>query len=179
MARQDRIEIQTLLFRGAGLLLGCPVPARRQHPLQQINARIPYDIEFIIRRPQSASGGTPDPRRGTPATIAITGSVSESAGKRTRSPNVEKGLRLARNMQVDAMAKTLTSPFDVADYLCTPEDMAAHWEASIEEADGDATFVAGALGGIARAKGMPQVARDAGLSRESLQDAFSTRMSPV
>ncbi len=70
------------------------------------------------------------------------------------------------------MAKTVTSPFDVTDYLRTPEDMAAYLEASIEEADGDAAFVAGALGHIARAKGMPQVARDAGLSRESLHDAF-------
>ena len=70
------------------------------------------------------------------------------------------------------MAKTVTSPFAVADYLHTPEDMAAYLEASIEEADGDAAFVAGALGHIARAMGMPQVAREAGLSRESLHDAF-------
>ena len=70
------------------------------------------------------------------------------------------------------MAKTVTSPFDVADYLRTPEDIAAYLEASIEEADGDAAFVAGALGNIARAKGMSQVAHDAGLSRESLHDAF-------
>ena len=70
------------------------------------------------------------------------------------------------------MAKTVTLPFDVTDYLRTPEDMAAYLEASIEEADGDAAFVAGALGHIARAKGMPQVARDAGLSRESLHNVF-------
>ena len=76
------------------------------------------------------------------------------------------------------MAKTVTSPFDVADHLRTPEDMAAYLEASIEEADGDAAFVAGALGDIARAKGVPQVARDAGLSRESLYDTFFNARDP-
>lgn len=76
------------------------------------------------------------------------------------------------------MAKTVTSPFDVADHLRTPEDMAAYLEASIEEADGDAAFIAGALGDIARAKGMPQVARDAGLSHEKLHDTFSNARDP-
>jgi probable addiction module antidote protein len=51
--------------------------------------------------------------------------------------------------------------------------MAAYLEASIEEAKGDAAFIAKALGDIARAKGMSQVARDAGLSRESLYKALS------
>jgi probable addiction module antidote protein len=56
--------------------------------------------------------------------------------------------------------------------------MAAYLEACLEEADGDATFVAKALGDIARAKGMTEVARDAGLSRESLYKALSGERSP-
>jgi len=56
--------------------------------------------------------------------------------------------------------------------------MAAHFEACLEEADGDAAFIAKALGDIARAKGMSQVARDAGLSRESLYKALSGERSP-
>jgi probable addiction module antidote protein len=48
----------------------------------------------------------------------------------------------------------------------------------LEEADGDAAFVAKALGDIARAKGMTQVARDAGLSRESLYKALSGDRTP-
>ena len=56
--------------------------------------------------------------------------------------------------------------YDVAEYLRTPEEMAAYLEACLEEANGDAAFVARALGNIARAKGMTQVARDAGFSRE-------------
>jgi probable addiction module antidote protein len=76
------------------------------------------------------------------------------------------------------MAKPKTSRYDVAEHLRTPEEMAAYLEACIEEADGDATFIAKALGNIARAKGMSQVARDAGLSRESLYKALSGDRSP-
>ena len=76
------------------------------------------------------------------------------------------------------MTRTVTSPYDVAEHLRTPEDMAAYLEASIEEADGDAAFVARALGDMARAKGMSQVASDAGLSRESLCKALSGDRNP-
>jgi probable addiction module antidote protein len=76
------------------------------------------------------------------------------------------------------MAKTVTTRYDVSEHLRTPEEMAAYLEASFEEADGDAAFIAKALGDIARAKGMSQVARDAGLSRESLYKALSGERSP-
>ena len=76
------------------------------------------------------------------------------------------------------MKKTVTTRYDVADHLRTPKEMAAYLEACFEEADGDAAFIAKALGDIARAKGMAQVARDAGLSRESLYKALSGERSP-
>jgi probable addiction module antidote protein len=76
------------------------------------------------------------------------------------------------------MAKTKTSKYDVAEHLRTPEEMAAYLEACLEEANGDAAFIAKALGDIARAKGMTQVARDAGLSRESLYKALSGERTP-
>ena len=76
------------------------------------------------------------------------------------------------------MPKTKTSRYDVAEHLRTPKEMAAYLEACLDEADGDAAFVAKALGDIARAKGMSQVARDAGLSRESLYKALSGERSP-
>ena len=76
------------------------------------------------------------------------------------------------------MNKTTTTRYDVAEHLRTPEEMAAYLEACLEEADGDAAFIAKALGDIARAKGMAQVARDAGLSRESLYKALSGERSP-
>jgi probable addiction module antidote protein len=65
------------------------------------------------------------------------------------------------------MPKTKTSKYDVAEHLRTPEEMAAYLEACLEEANGDAAFIAKGLGDIARAKGMSQVARDAGSSREA------------
>lgn len=76
------------------------------------------------------------------------------------------------------MKKTATSHYDVAEHLRTPKEMAAYLEACLEDAHGDAALVAKALGDIARAKGMAQVARDAGLSRESLYKALSGDRSP-
>jgi probable addiction module antidote protein len=74
--------------------------------------------------------------------------------------------------------KTKLTPYDVAEHLRTPEHMAAYLEATIEDTDGDAAAIARALGHIARAKGMSQVARDSGLSRESLYKALSGDRSP-
>jgi len=76
------------------------------------------------------------------------------------------------------MSTVKTTRYDVAEHLRTPEEMAAYLEASLEESDGDATFVAKALGDIARAKGMTQIARDTGLSRESLYKTLSGDRNP-
>lgn len=76
------------------------------------------------------------------------------------------------------MGKTKTTKYDVAEHLRTPEEMAAYLEACFEEANGDAAFIASALGDLARAKGMTQVAKDAGLSRESLYKALSGERTP-
>ncbi len=76
------------------------------------------------------------------------------------------------------MRKTKTTRYDVAEHLRTPEEMAAYLEACLDEAEGDAAFIAKALGDIARARGMTQVARDTGLSRESLYKALSGERSP-
>jgi probable addiction module antidote protein len=72
-----------------------------------------------------------------------------------------------------------TKPFDVAGYPRTPADIAAYLDAWLEEAPEDATGIARALGDIARAKGMGQVAREAGVSRESLYRALSTKGNPT
>lgn len=71
-----------------------------------------------------------------------------------------------------------TSKFDVAEHLKTDEDMAAYLDACIEESDNDTTFIAKALGDIARAKGMSKIASDTGLSRESLYKALSGERVP-
>jgi probable addiction module antidote protein len=67
---------------------------------------------------------------------------------------------------------------DAANYLRTPEDMAAYLDAWLEEAPDDVAGIARALGNIARAKGMTEVAAKTGLSRESLYRALSARGNP-
>src|SRR5437588_10447865 len=69
-----------------------------------------------------------------------------------------------------------TRAWDAAEHLESEEDMAAYLEAALE--DGDPRLVAAALGDIARAKGMTQVAKDAGLGRESLYKALSADGNP-
>ena len=76
------------------------------------------------------------------------------------------------------MKKIATTRYDVAEHLRTPAEMAAYLEAVLEESNGDASMVAKAIGDIARAKGMSQVAKDSGLSRESLYKALSGERSP-
>src|SRR6188768_1788062 len=76
------------------------------------------------------------------------------------------------------MGKTLTYRYDVADDLRTPEEMAGYLEACLEEAPDDAAFIAKAHGNIARAKGMSLVAKETGLSRESLYKSLSGERIP-
>lgn len=75
-------------------------------------------------------------------------------------------------------AKTKTVRYDVVEQLRTPEEMAAYLDAWLAEAPDDAAGIARALGDIARARGMSQVARETGLSRESLYKALSENGNP-
>jgi probable addiction module antidote protein len=75
------------------------------------------------------------------------------------------------------MTKTKATPCDVADYLSTPEDC-AYLDACIAESQGDPAFIAKAIGDIARAKGMSELARDTGMGRESLYKALSGERNP-
>lgn len=72
------------------------------------------------------------------------------------------------------MAKT--TRFDVAEYLDTPERQAEYISAALET--GDAAFVRDAVGIVARARGMGEIARAAGLNRESLYKALGDAGNP-
>jgi len=76
------------------------------------------------------------------------------------------------------MTKTVTTPYDTAEYLKTEEHIALYFAACMEEAGDDAAFIAHALGDIARARGMTQLAKDTGLGRESLYKALSGEGNP-
>lgn len=69
-----------------------------------------------------------------------------------------------------------TEPYDTADYLTSPEAIAAYIEAVFE--DGDPALIKHALGVVARAKGMSQLARDAGVTREALYKALTADGDP-
>lgn len=69
-----------------------------------------------------------------------------------------------------------TLPYDTAEHLKTPEDVAAYIEAVLE--DGDPALVAHAIGVVARARGMAEIARETGRSRESLYRALSDKGNP-
>lgn len=71
-----------------------------------------------------------------------------------------------------------TTPWDSAEYLKTEEDIAAYIEACMEEGGDDPAFIAQALGVVARARNMSQVARDAGLTREGLYKALGENGNP-
>lgn len=71
-----------------------------------------------------------------------------------------------------------TTRWDVQEALRTPEDCAAFIEAAIDEATDDPAFIALVLGEVARARGMAQTARDAGMTREGLYKALSPSGNP-
>ena len=75
------------------------------------------------------------------------------------------------------MSSKLTK-WDSASYLKTDEDIAAYLSACFEEAGDDAAFITHALGVVAKAKGMTQLAKQTGLGRESLYKALSGEGNP-
>ena len=74
------------------------------------------------------------------------------------------------------MSKIKLKAFDAADYLSSEEDMQAYLQVALE--DGDPKLLAAALGDIAKARGMAQLAADTGSSRESLYKSLSGERAP-
>lgn len=68
--------------------------------------------------------------------------------------------------------------WDPVDHLETEEDMALYFESCVEEDPGDGSLIRAALGDIARARGMSQLAKDTGLAREGLYKALSADGNP-
>lgn len=81
-------------------------------------------------------------------------------------------------MNPKAAEKLGIKPFDAADYLQSDEDCALYLQACIDSAPEDAALFAKALGDVARARGMMQLARDTGLTREGLYKALSEQGNP-
>ena len=69
-----------------------------------------------------------------------------------------------------------TTKFDMAEFIDTKEDVVAHIAVALEENDMD--FLMSVIGALARSKGMTQLARELGVTREGLYKAFSTNGNP-
>jgi probable addiction module antidote protein len=76
------------------------------------------------------------------------------------------------------MGELKLSRWDVVDHLKTDKDMALYLDACVEEDEGDGRLIRAALGDIARARGMTQLAKDTGLAREGLYKALSAEGNP-
>ncbi len=87
-------------------------------------------------------------------------------------------MKVKQRRKATLRGKTKTFPYDVAAQLRTPEEMAAYLDAWLSDFPEDSAGIARALGDVARAKGMSQLARDTGLSRESLYKALSDSGHP-
>ena len=75
-----------------------------------------------------------------------------------------------------AKTKLKITPYDSAEYLKNKKDVAAYLDAALE--DGDPALIRHALNVIARARGLTQIARDSGVTRESLYRALGENGNP-
>lgn len=82
------------------------------------------------------------------------------------------------NIDKPIQARTQTTLYDTAEYLKTEEDVRLYLEACFEEDSGDGALIRAALNDVARARGMSQIAKSAGMARESLYKALSTEGNP-
>ena len=82
-------------------------------------------------------------------------------------------------MNPQAAEKLGIAPYDSADYLRSEDDCVLYLQACLQEAPLDATFIARAIGTVARARGMMQLSRDTGISREGLYTALGDQANPT
>jgi probable addiction module antidote protein len=104
--------------------------------------------------------------------------------KRTQAKDIECARAIAEKLERNDMAgskrrkKSAFSNYDVADYLGSAEDVVEYLQACVDEAGDDSTLIAAALGDIARAKGMTELAQKTGLTREGLYKALAKDGNP-
>jgi probable addiction module antidote protein len=81
-------------------------------------------------------------------------------------------------MATKRRTKETFSRWDAADYMKSDADMAAYLRACLDESPDDPALVIAAIGDIARARGMVQLAKDTGMTREGLYKALSKSGNP-
>ena len=85
---------------------------------------------------------------------------------------------MAAKAKTRARKKETFSRYDAADYLKSEEDMVAYLEACMDEAGEEPAIIAAALGDIARAYGMAELAKKTGITREGLYKALNKNSNP-
>lgn len=83
---------------------------------------------------------------------------------------------MTRKLNAKAVRKFGVRRFDAAEYLRDEADIAAYLEAAAKEQD--PRILAAALGEVARARGMTEVARKTGIAREALYRSLSAEGNP-
>jgi probable addiction module antidote protein len=97
--------------------------------------------------------------------------VTRAASSATLKPHCPLRARFEGETIMQAVKKIETRPWDVAQYLRDEESIRAYIEAAQEEAPDDAAFMAAVLGDVARSRNMSELARQTGISRETLYKA--------
>jgi probable addiction module antidote protein len=106
----------------------------------------------------------------------MTTTQERTPSKAPRKPLTGAPVELTITPEKLARIRAKTIPYDAARHLTSEGRMTAYLEAALTE--GDPQCIAMALGNIARAKGMSQLARETGLNRESLYTALSQNGNP-
>lgn len=98
--------------------------------------------------------------------------------KRSQKQDTARAKKMAKNLREKKpkAMRTRYAPFDVAEFLDNDEVVAEYLTAAMEDPNPD-VFLA-ALGDVAKARGMAQIARESGLGRESLYKALSSGAHP-
>ena len=99
--------------------------------------------------------------------------------KSTQPKTLKRRRNWPRSGRIVHMNDDIFSRYDASDYLKSEADIAAYLDAVMEEGGDDPAFVAMALGDVARARNMSQLARDTGISREGLSKALSGDGNPT
>ena len=112
-------------------------------------------------------------RRGTKMVILLAGGT-----KRTQAADIAKAQRMASEVWGKEERAMKLTKFDAAAYLKSPRHMALYLDACIREGGDDPAFIASALGDIARARGMNDIAAEAGMTKAGLYKALSRKGNP-
>jgi probable addiction module antidote protein len=145
----------------------------RSRNREELIRRIPWMPQAGVCGGLSERAATRPPSDATSSTRSRLPGTCPDRQSGTTMPRTTRTNTTRSSTKARPAGRTRTVAYDVAKQLRTPKEMAAYLEAWLVEAPDDAVGIARALGDIARAVGLSKVAKQSGLSRESLYKALS------